>query len=303
MAGVTDVIIFFVGLTMWSEQLPNDCGVKAILPRVHTMPNTAAMLTRHVEDHVAAIVFPAENYDWQEEWVEPSTLGSGTAAPIAPGTTPSERVFKYVVLDSDPLRFVTNGATNVPAGLSGVTLPPLQELCPAMQRLRAGYEPPYGGAAAVVVLPQGTLKTCLSMPAGSEGRLDTRLDLKTAGDFVISASTMSKPKKLHLKSIDGRPIEIMIANVPAHYFEGVPTTRSRDAIDGMSHENVYFAMCEPGNSNCMSLRDWWNQLQYPDGISLCDSRAFAVPETVVPGTFASLATAAANFECSNSRWP
>jgi len=31
----TDVVIFFVGLTVWSSQVPNDCGVKGILPRVH----------------------------------------------------------------------------------------------------------------------------------------------------------------------------------------------------------------------------------------------------------------------------
>jgi hypothetical protein len=295
MPGLTDVIIFFVGLTMWSDQVPNDCGVKAILPRIQTRPDTVAMLSRHVEDHVAAIIFPAESFESQEGWDEVKTMQAGATT-----TTPPSGVFKYVVLDGDPVRFVTNGDTSDPVDLYGLTVPGLKELCPTRKTLAAGYKTPYEDAAAVVFLPAGKLSTCLSVPEGSDGRLDTQLDLKTTGNLVISASTMLHKKELHLKPRpDGGPIEVMIANVPAPYYQGNLTARSRNAIDGMSHENAYFAMCEPGTGSCMTLRDWWNQLQDPDRIFLCNARIFAALKPD-PTT---LKASAANFECSNSRWP
>ncbi|HXH38426.1 MAG TPA: hypothetical protein VNN08_07340, partial [Thermoanaerobaculia bacterium] len=82
MATPIPVIIHFVGLALFSSQVPNDCGVKVILPTViYTDPRivTAAAQTQarrlakaaatssvqpigpvpHVQDHVALLVFPA----------------------------------------------------------------------------------------------------------------------------------------------------------------------------------------------------------------------------------------------------
>jgi hypothetical protein len=302
MAAVTDVLIFFVGLTMWSDQLPNDCGVKAILPRVvHDMPNTGRD-TPHVQNHMAAIVFPADSYDSQTGWAEPATLMSGTGAPTPPG-----QVFKYLVLDCDTVRFVTDAADNSPANLSGLTLPRLQrDLCPARQTLNAGYQLPYGEAAAVVYVPAGALRTCLSVPEDSEGRLETRLQLKTAGNLVISAGTMREPnKQLRLKPPpDGGPLQVMIANMPAPYYLGNHAKPRTGAIDGMSHEKVYYAMSGPTGSTCaMGLRDWWNQLQDPDEIFLCSATTVTGTATVPPIISTTLSTSGANFECSNTRWP
>jgi hypothetical protein len=306
MPGLTDVIIFFVGLTMWSDQIPNDCGVKAILPRVHTTMTPGATVPIHVQDHVAAIIFHADSFVSQEGWDEVKTLPAGTTTPTPPGgttPTPPAGVFKYVVLDGDPVRFVTNGDTSGPVDLSGLTVPGLKALCPARQRLTAGYKTPYYDAAAVVFLPAGTLRTCLSVPEGSDGRLDTQLDLKTTGNLVIDASTMLHRKKLHLKPRpDGGPIEVMIANVPAPYYHGDHTIRAKGAADGMSHENAYYAMGEPGTGSCTTLRDWWNELEDPDRIFLCNARIFAAltPDPILTTT---LSTSGANFECSNTRWP
>ena len=326
MAAITDVIIFFVGLTTWSEQLPNDCGVKAILPRVvHTSSSTStvnvapptarieddpcpadeALTDSHVQNHVAAIVFPKESFVSQEGWGPPKTLKSGNeASGNNESTRRVEQVYLYVPLDGHTVRFITNGATNQPASLQGVKLPQLKQLCPSMQTLTAAYQAPYSGAAAVVALPEGKLQECLSLPAEAEGRLDTRVELRTTETLVISASTMKNTKELHLKPRQaGESIMVMIANVPAPYYEGISTEPLSTANDGLSHVNAYYAMREPSNANCpLSIKDWWDQLSDPDGISLCNAGPFPT-STPAPIISTSLSTSGANFECSNTQWP
>ncbi|HJQ39033.1 MAG TPA: hypothetical protein VKB93_17995 [Thermoanaerobaculia bacterium] len=287
MLPATDVIIFFVGLTMWSERLPNDYGVKAILPRI-----TAA--SSGVENHKAAIIFPAASF--VEGWEQPSVLRSAAGETSGPGGA-----FKFVFLDGETLRFDTNGAGNTDADLSDVTLPGLQQLCPERKALRSGYQTPYEGAAAVVLLPKGTLKTCLTLPAESEGRLDTRLALQTNGELVITA-TNGSTKRLRLKPVDGS-IKVMIANLPELYYDGTATG------EGISHVHAYYDMSEPGTASCpMNLREWWNRLEDPDGIFLCDADTFAparpsASRTRLRQIADSLSTSAANFECSNTQWP
>lgn len=330
-AAATDVLIFFVGLTMWSEKIPKDCGVKAILPRVvHTSPistkpairregpstpQSATAASRavaavphrdspHVQNHAAAIVFHSESFVSQYGWGQPRILPSGSQAPGTGEQTQPVEVFWYIPLDGDHVRFVTNGASNDPASLKDVKLPQLQqELCPARPTLAAAYQPPYRGAAAVIALPEGTLQACLNVPPDSDGRLDTRLDMKTIGNLVISASTMRDTKELRLKPRRaGGPIEVMIANVPEAYYRGIQTTPLPTAIDGMSHENVYHAMSEPSNGNCtLSLNEWWNESER-DGIPLCNAGTLAF-EPGAPIISTSLSTSGANFACSNTAWP
>jgi len=324
MAAVTNVIIFFVGLTTWSEQFPNDCGVKAILPRVvHTSPSSSSSMNMapatariandpcaradaipsgsHVQDHIAAIVFHKNSFVSQDGWGPPKALKSDNQA--SAGGEPTT-VYLYVPLDGDFVRFVTNGATNQPASLKGVMLPQLQKLCPARQTLTAAYRAPYTGAAAVFALPEGKLQECLSLPADAEGRLDTRFDLQTNGNLVISASTMKEIKELHLKPRQaGGPIEVMIANVPAPYYEGIFTTPASTAIDGLSHVNAYYAMSEPSSAVCtLNLKDWWDQFSDGDGISLCNAGLFSTSGPA-PIISSSLSTSGSNFECSNTQWP
>ncbi|MEA2465757.1 MAG: hypothetical protein QOJ98_3504 [Acidobacteriota bacterium] len=311
MTAATDVLIFFVGLTVWSEQVPSDCGVKAILPRVVHESPPSPNRPPHVQNHAAGIVFRADSFVSLEGWGGcPRVLGTGEDAPCdAPngptGSNGPNDAFWYVPLDGDPVRFVTNGATNVPASLHGLKLPRLQqELCPAKPTLTGPYQPPYSGAAAVVTLPEGTLQACMSVPADADGRLDTRLRLKTAGNLVIDGSTMRDIRRLQLKPRPaGGPIEVMIANVPETYYQGDTMKPPRTEINGMSHENAYHAMSEPGSARCtMSLTDWWNQLVDPDPICLCESGASAF-EPIAPIISTSLSTSGGNFACSNTTWP
>jgi hypothetical protein len=304
----THVVILFVGLTLWSQQIPNDCGVKAILPRVEhtthagsahglaTSPSPVSLLP--VQKHRAAIVFPRYSFRSQNGW------GAPTELPEQNLTDESEKLL-FVPLDGDSLRFDTNGAANVPANLTGMRLARVQEqLCPAKNTLRAEFQPPhYSGAAAVVALPEGTLQACLSVPAESLGRLDTRVAMKTIDTLRIFGGTMSNQKELCLQPRSaGQPIQLMIVNVPESFFEGTPPAPE---ADGVSHMNVYLDMAEPGGSACtVSLRQWWDQLD-PDGIPLCSPAASlsARGALTVPDVMLRVGTSGANFECSNTQWP
>lgn len=311
MATPTDVVIFFVGLTLWSQQIPNDCGVKAILPRVeHTTcdgsahgpaasPSPVSLLP--IQKHQAAIVFPKYSFLPKTSPLSQDAWGTPEELPGQNLTNDSEKLL-FVRLDGDLVRFLTNGATNVPANLTGMRLARVREqLCPARSTLRAEYQPPYySGAAAVVALPEGGLQACLSVPAESLGRLDTRVVMKTIDTLGISGGN-SKELRLKPRSAD-QPIQLMIVNLPESFFEGTPAASE---ADGVSHMNVYVAMAEPGAAACaLSLRQWWDQLD-PDGIPLCNPAALRAARGALPVPDAMLPvwTSGANFECSNSQWP
>jgi hypothetical protein len=308
----TDVIVFFVGLTLWSQQIPNDCGVKAILPRVeHTTgkgsahspaasPSPISVLP--IPKHQAAIVFPKYSYLSQNGWGVPEELPGQTL------TNDSGKLL-FVRLNGDTVHFLTNQATNVPADMTGMKLARVREqLCPAKNALRPEYQHPYSGAAAVVALPEGTLQACLSVPAESLGRLDTRVSLKTIDTLGISGSTLSNPKESNTKELRlkprsaGEPIQLMIVNVPETFFNGSAAALE---ADGVSHMNVYLAMGEPGTAACaLSLQQWWDQLD-PDGIPLCNPPTSATARAAFPVSDAMLSVwiSGANFECSNTQWP
>jgi hypothetical protein len=308
---MVDVIIFLVGLTL----LTDDGGVKAILPRVvHTNgPNTELVTdehararptgdvemptgrTQHMQNHRAAIVFYKDSFLQQLGWGAPVDL------PPRGG-----RQFQYVKLDGDFIDFDTGTAPNVSADLSGVVLPGLkQQLCPAKMRLRHPYKLPYAGASAVILLPEGQLRACLTLPVDSPGRLDTQVDLRTTNSvLIIRSNTSGGPRELHLKPGPSGKIELMIANVPDEYYQDDYTEPSPSAINGVSHRQAYYAMAEP-NSNCdKQLLDWWHELENPDPIFLCNALQFPASGPIVPQSSpATMVAVAASFDCSNSQWP
>jgi len=292
---MVEVLIVFVGLTLWSEKVPNDCGVKAILPRVVHQHTATMDVVPHVQDHQAALVFPADSLVSHREW-EPADL------PTDPG-------FKFVLLDGEQVRFLTHGAANEPARLDGLKLPKLEEqLCPG-KTLRAEFQAPYSGAAAVIALPQGAVHACLSVPAESQGRLDTQVKLQTDGTLVIAAITPNGTKELTLRprQPSGR-IELMVANLPASFFGEERIADNERAV--LSHANAYYAMIgASGDADCpLKIRDWWDQLD-PVGIPLCGTGMFpALRSTSMAGNATlpidpSISTTGADFECSNNQWP
>lgn len=185
----TKVIIFFVGLTMFTSGIPNDTGMKAILPNVtyvdpttfrhqvaHAvraepirleqatpaqgarsapapMPATVtqAPLGRQGLDASAVQVWGPQPHveDHKAVIIFPTSLYDNSST--WPKTAlQTDPNHSYVVLDRDFVRFVTQPPAGAPPlAKSGLILPSLAALCPGMLPLRTSYLPPYQGAAAV----------------------------------------------------------------------------------------------------------------------------------------------------------
>ncbi|HEU4888155.1 MAG TPA: hypothetical protein VFV49_09730, partial [Thermoanaerobaculia bacterium] len=185
----TNVIIFFVGLTMFSSQIPNDSGMKAILPRVVYVDPTQPSHQVHVA-RAEPIRFEQAS-PGQTGRLAPALAPSATLAqdatgsrfragevvtPIGPQrhvedhesviifpssvyhpssswpktTLQTDPNYSYVMLRGDFVRFLTQPpAGSPPFTKAGLILPPLTSLCPGMNQLQSSYLPPYQGAAAV----------------------------------------------------------------------------------------------------------------------------------------------------------
>jgi hypothetical protein len=331
----TTAVIFFVGLTVFTNSIQNDCGVKAILPRVvYNSPFTGTPIphrlhssarpqqliaqaggrgrfggllvleeVQHVEDHEAVLVFPTASYHPSSNWGAPEVVKRN-------GTNTT---YSFVRLDGDYVRFISNSAiiptcnqppTTLPAS---VKLPPLRNaVCPAkMQSLRSEYLPPYTGAAAVFDLPQGTLESCLSTPSANKRRLDTKLTLTSPGPyFVVSASTMKTRKELRLKANSAGFVELMVTNLPKRYLAGDTTELSTSAMNGLKHDNAYYAMGATANGSCnTSLEGWFNSLATNQVPPNCQLNGLGLKLMAgAPGQILDK-VAAASFECSNTQWP
>jgi hypothetical protein len=302
------VIIHFVGLCMFSNQVPNDCGQKVILPRLvyqdptaraervlapsaHHIGEPVVVPGRlgpqpHVEDHVALLVFKMSSYLVNVNWGPPTPL-------------PGDPSYGYVKLDGDRIR-ILSGLPDQQLETSGLKLPPLQTLCPSMTDLSANFQPPYTGAAAVVDLPQGTMNSC---KAGA--RVDTEVNLNVAATFVISASTMRVRKEIRLRGPGN--VELIVANVPVACLSPTGCTPAT-GIAGVTHAHAYYEMGAQSASCNASVKAWY------DNASLADKPTTAC-SIVVPGAAGGYGMAEAakggpmsspqmtNFECSNTKWP
>lgn len=302
----TSVIVFFVGLTVFSSSIPNDCGVKAIVPRVdqhvtqqarpkliasQTFPETYSLATEDVESHQAVIVFKYASLQRR--------ASSWGPIDFMPRKNKDAPLYGYVTLDGDRVRFITN-ASNVKAEIPpDLALPRLRDyVCPAnMQKLRAEFLPPYNGAAAVFDLPEGTLQPCLSS-MGANQRIDVKLPLNVDGNFVISASTMKEKKELVLApDPDTGKLEVMIANVPTHYLR--PKLTSSLAVDGLPHVHAYYAMAGEQNGQCeKTLLDWFNDKKPAIPRCTLSVLGFNAGRSVIDDN-----TVMSSFECSNTQWP
>ena len=286
MSNPIPIIVHFVGLALFSSQVPNDCGLKAILPRVfYTASKTAqaATKTRHVEDHEAVLIFRTDSY------VSGSTWGKPIPVPKIKGQTGS---YEYVKLNGDRVRF-DSGIDNQGLDFDRPQLPPLVALCPAMTTLDRRFEPPYNGAAAVFDLPQGSVKAC---NAGS--RIDTEVKFNGDDTFVVSASTMRITKELRLRPLGGK-VELIVANVPVNCLRnGVCEPPSATAMNGMSHVNVYYGMVSKSTSCNKTIADW---------VATTTEVPSALCSIVLPlaagGPVRDGRTEMTDLECSNSRFP
>lgn len=293
------IIVHFVGLALFSSQVPNDCGLKVILPKVvYTAPKTAAAATKgksaaassspHVEDHQAVLIFRTGSYVSSSTWGKPTLLPKNNAAAGS---------YEYVKLDGDRVRF-DSGVDNQGLDFNRPQLPPLGALCPSMTTLDRRFLPPYDGAAAVFDLSQGIVKGC-----NATTRIDTEVRFNGDGDLIISASTMKLKKELRLKPVDGK-VELIVANIPVNCLRnGVCSTPSATAINGISHVHAYYGMAGQSASCNKTISEWLTAATDNDAPT---ERCMIVLPPAAGGPRPGHATAAvemSDFECSNSQWP
>jgi hypothetical protein len=272
------VIIHFVGLVLFttqtalhnpgktvnSERSADDSPVVAIMPsvpgpdpltfRLKNMESGGAETSSsgHIEDHVALIAFKACDLMAFSGW-EVKQLDSD---------------FLYIQLKHDIISFAGDSASDT---LQPPTLGHLGG------HLREPYgSPPYSGASAVFVIPNGKLTACKSDKA--QGRIDTNLTLANHGTITINA--------------DGKSItfagnaEIVAMNVPwlwATLQTGQP---------GVKHYMVYCAMAPDSACHFETMKP------NPLPSDQCDNPNFKTTSPSLPK-----ALHAIDQYCSTTGWP
>jgi hypothetical protein len=228
----TTAIVQFIGIVLFSAQVPGDPGLHAIMPRIghvhksefHQLPDPDAEtnMTRigsaGVENHVSVIMYRDEDRLYPNGgWKSDGTLANK---------------WSYVALNGERIRFLangTNGKAGVPAGLPRIGASSSCGVTAEAPSLSEDFLPPYRGAIGVVDIPEGTLSSC-----ESSGRIDSRLRLETNGVLVITATKKYEdPKALVLK---GNAV-VFVANIPPYAL-----LRNTDLTIGEPHWMAYNAM-------------------------------------------------------------
>jgi len=283
----TTAIIQFIGIVLFSAQVPNDPGVHAILPRighVHTIHsnNTTAgpaeeqeSFIDDVESHVAAILYrKTDRLDIPGAWRADGTLKND---------------WQYVLLDGEHVQFLSNGRNGQPT--IPVTLPRagIAESCNliAAPTLRSPFQAPYRGTIGVIDIPAGTLDAC---ETPSTNRVDTRLFIDTDGVLVIAATKPGNRAKTI--SLDADAV-VYVANVPPGYV----LTGEELIGGGEPHWDAYNDMLD---QPC-SVRP---QPEKPEGVEYCDvsqlTEAYKAARKAPPSKdFPQMIDS----ECSNTQWP
>jgi len=218
----TTAIIHFIGIVLFSAQIPDDPGVHAIIPRIGST-TTAVSFISNVEEHTAAIIYR------QEDLLEKSTAWKTITAP--------NRDWEYVVLDGERVQFVTDDGNSDP-----VSPPPLlprigQGSCLSLSvapTLTADFLPAtsYRGAAGVFDIPNGRIEAC----DGGGARSDTRVLMQTRNMLIITAKKAGQRAKSITLDEDA---VVFVVNVPPDFLTANPHPHHNP---GAPHFSAYNAM-------------------------------------------------------------
>lgn len=286
----TTAIIQFIGIVLFSAQIPDDPGVHAILPRIghvhksdlHNMPKLEAKQTgdEHlsasgIENHFTVIMYrDADRLYKTGGWRSDGTLANG---------------WSYLALDGERVQFLThgdNGRSEIPASLPRTGSACGTQAAPAI--LRSEFLPPYKGAAAVIDIPEGRLSSCQTNTLNVASRLDTRLLLDTRGVLVITAvKKYAAPKALTLKG----DAVVFVANIPPYTL-----INDTDLTIGEPHWTAYNAMLAKPCSARPDV-DPDTLFAHCDTSSLGDSY-YRATRKEPPITFKMIDSG-----CSNTQWP
>ena len=277
---ISTAIIQFIGIALFSAAIPEDPGVKAIVPRIGDSDDgTAISFIDGVEKHKAVILFRQEDRLHNVGgWRADATLPSG---------------WQYVELDGEYVQFITDRRDAEPAD------PPVD--LPGLARLscRNFFNPPtlaaeflpktsYKGAAGVFDIPEGRLDACLM---GAGGRADTRLFLDTRNVLIITAKKPGETAKTI--SLDADAV-VYVANVPPSYLTDDP----EEVHDHEPHWDAYNDMlgrtcADPPYPDKPFLAECYDPNR---PLTAAYEEARANPPTMGLGHIL-------DPQCSNSQWP
>jgi hypothetical protein len=288
------IIIHFIGLALFSTAVPNDPGVRVLLPRVvhqHTATGTTqtgtgggiiieSTATGGVEPHATFIVYDADDL-YRDEGLWPSL--ELPAHMIRTGTANPER-YRYVSLgDGDRVAFHTNVREN--------TKPTI----PSLPKPSCGTAIDPTNAAAIVHIPQGVLSTCGAAVSGSTGsrrRFDTTLKLKRNAQYglVILAKSRDGYTSKALSLSGTKPVYIV--NIPKSMLTTPTYTTS-----GAEHFLAYYDLLRQNTATCGE--------QAFKSPSTATSTRCPVTDLALTGEAGALQIAGmiVDSNCSNSTWP
>lgn len=279
--------IHFIGLALFSTQVPDAPGLHVLLPRVESHQHEAPQAetidgtteevtitteeTRVVEPHQAFIIYDqrdfVEEIGWTPEDVPAHLIRQDT-------TNPPQ--YKFVRLTGEQVKFHADGGN---ATISDLRLP--------LPRPKCGDGILNGSVAAVVDIPKGELATCAAVFGGSERRYDTQLKLRNSKLIVITAAANGVIKALTLK---GSAI-VYIANLPAEMLSSGDWESS-----GAAHYLAYYNLIK---TSCAE-----QGLTAPKTTSIgsCTSTPLSITGDK-PSKTVTLNASIVDSECSNSAYP
>lgn len=215
----TTAIIQFIGIVLFSSQIPGDPGAHAIMPRIGST-STSISFVSGVEEHKAVILYR------DDDLLEKSTAWRARPAP--------NNGWQYVELDGERVQFFSDADNPVPA--VPALLPRVGAgICTSFAvapTLAPEFLPStsYKGAVAVFDFREGILDACESQGP----RADTRLFLTTRDVLIISAKKAGeRPKTITLD----QDAVVFVVNVPLDYLSNNPQTVHHDT--GHPHWAAY----------------------------------------------------------------
>lgn len=239
----TIATIYFLGLALFSDRVPDHPGVHALLP--HIKERAAVAGHRHVEPHIAGIIFAKSDL---KETIG-CTLEEAPEHLIATSDTAPAEPHLMLPLDGEQVSFFTGGE-NYSVNYRGGEFP-----LPKLECVdRFENNPQY---AAMVSVPRGSLASC----SAPRNRYDTQLELHNPGRLEIWISKPRSPTKVVILEGDAT---VYVVNVPK-------IDHSTTEVESEAHFLAYYEMVKPTAPDCFKT------LTAPRPVDRCPQIALTLP--------------------------
>jgi len=271
--------IHFIGLALFSSQVPNVPGLHVLVPRVESHVHEEIQLTddvdflqaKTVEPHQAFIIYDQNDFLTEIGWTSESLPAHLTRTNVSEPPR-----YRFVRLSGELVKFHTDGRN---ATVQNVSLP--------LPRPKCGAGIAEADVAATISIPVGQLGTCAAhFTSTRERRFDTQLKLKNYGELIITAQAGSVLKALTLRG----GATAYVANIPEEMLSD-PAWQASGAKHFIAYYDLITTKCpEQGLTPPTTT------------VKSCPVSALALTaEVLKPPT--NLAQAITDSGCSNSAWP